>query len=96
MLRLMAPLIPISRWREIATCIFNLRFSEVDTIENIPTRKEILFQLLHQSVQQNGMTAQELKKCIERAVTDGVGVDPSSVEIFDRLSLDMLRGGYFL
>ena len=73
--------------------VFGLEDHELNSIENLPTRKEIVFQLLQESIQQDGITVQELKKRVDSAVnTDGGEFQSSILEIFDNLSEEQLQG----
>ena len=72
--------------------IFDLELNEVDMIENLTPRKEVVFQLLNEAVRKNDITTQQLRERVECAISDGVEVDPSIIETFDKLSGDALKG----
>ena len=80
LLRLVTPVIPISEWRRIAYEAFNLTVNEVDTIESAPTRADVIFNLLHQAVQRNQMTATVLKQKIEDARTNMINIGQEGLE----------------
>ena len=74
LLRLVTPVIPISEWRQIAYEAFNLTVNEVDAIESAQTKADVIFNLLHQAVQRDQMSAKDLKQKIEDARKSGVKI----------------------
>ena len=80
LLRLVTPVIPISEWRRIAYEAFNLTVNEVDAIESVPTRADVIFNLLHQAVQRDQMPAKNLKQKIEDARESGVKIGLKGLE----------------
>ena len=80
MLRLVTPVIPISEWKRIAYEAFNLTVNEVDAIESVTTRSDVIFHLLHQAVQRDQMPAKVLKQKIEDARTDGIKIGQKGLE----------------
>ena len=74
MLRLVTPVIPIAEWRQIAYEAFNLTVNEVDAIESVSTRADVIFHLLHQAVQRDQMPAKVLKQKIEDGRADGINI----------------------
>ena len=80
LLRLVTPVIPISEWRRIAYEAFMFTVNEVDAIENARTRADVIFQLLHQAVQRDQMSAKFLKQKIEVARRSGVKIGLKGLE----------------
>ena len=80
MLRLVTPVIPISEWKQIAYEAFNLTVNEVDAIESVQTRADVIFNLLHQAVQRDQMPAKVLKQKIKDARTDGIKIGRKGLE----------------
>ena len=76
LLRLVTPIIPISEWRWIAFEALKLNVNEVDAIESAPTRSDVIFQLLHQAVQRDQMSAMVMKQKIEDARKGGMKIGP--------------------
>ena len=74
LLRLVTPVIPISEWKQIAYEAFYLTANEVDAIESVSTRADVIFHLLHQAVQRDQMTAKDLKQRIEDARAGGMQI----------------------
>ena len=74
LLRLVTPVIPISEWRRIAYEAFYLTVNEVDAIESVPTRSDVIFHLLHQAVQRDQMLAKDLKQKIDDARAGGMKI----------------------
>ena len=74
LLRLVTPVIPISEWKQIAYEAFNLTVNEVDAIESVSTRADVIFHLLHQAVQRDQMPAKDLKQRIEDARAGGMQI----------------------
>ena len=83
LLRLVTPVIPISEWRQIAYEAFNLTVNEVDAIESAQTRADVIFNLLHQTVQRDQMPTKVLKQKIEDARADGINIGTRGLENID-------------
>ena len=83
LLRLVTPVIPISEWRQIAYEAFNLTVNEVDAIESVQTRADVIFHLLHQAVQRDQMPSKVLKQKIEDARADGINIGQKGLENID-------------
>ena len=80
LLRLVTPVIPISEWKQIAYEAFNLTVNEVDAIEGVQTKADVIFHLLHQAVQRDQMPAKVLKQKIEVARADGINIGQKRLE----------------
>ena len=80
MLRLVTPVIPITEWRRIAYEALNLTVTEVDAIESVQTRSDVIFHLLHQAVQRDQMPVKVLKQKIEDARADGINIGTRGLE----------------
>ena len=80
LLRLVTPVIPISEWKQIACNAFNLLPNEIDGIESAQTRADAIFNLLHQAVQRDQMSAKVLKQKIEAARADGMKIGQKGLE----------------
>ena len=83
LLRLVTPVIPISEWRRIAYEAFNLTVNEVDVIESVQTRADVVFHLLQQAVQRDQMPAKNLKQKIEDARESGLKIGLKGLETIE-------------
>ena len=80
LLRLVTPVIPISEWKQIAYEAFNLTVNEVDAIESVQSRADVIFQLLHQAVQRDQMPAKVLNQKLKDACADGIKIGLKGLE----------------
>ena len=83
LLRLVTPVIPISEWRRIVYEAFNLTVNEVDVIESVQTRADVVFHLLQQAVQRDQMPAKNLKQKIEDARENGLKIGLKGLETIE-------------